>query len=50
VPKTHLGIKSVDLARKELAGLLSVWVVEDVLLDLLGLGRHLESKLLQEMR
>ena len=39
--KAHLGIERVNLARQELAGLLGVRVVENVLLDLLGLGGHL---------
>jgi hypothetical protein len=39
----HLGIEGVDLARDELGRLLGVRVVEEVLLDLLGLrlGGHL---------
>ena len=37
----HLSIEAVDLSVEELGGLLSVGVVEEVLLDLLGLGGHL---------
>ena len=40
---THLGIKGVDLSRDKLVSLLGVWVVEQVLFELLGLSGHLKD-------
>lgn len=41
--KTHLIVQSIYLARDDLVGLLDIWVVGNVLLELLGLSRHLKE-------
>lgn len=43
ISTTHLGIKGVDLARDKLVSLLGVWMVEQVLFELLGLSGHLKD-------
>jgi hypothetical protein len=43
ISTTHLGIKGVDLTRDKLVSLLGVWVVEQVLFELLGLSGHLKD-------
>lgn len=37
---THLSVESIDLSVEELVGLLGVRVVQEIVLDLLRLGRH----------
>lgn len=44
--KTYLGIESRDLAVGNVENLLSVRVIEEVVLDLFGLGGHLMQKIL----
>lgn len=43
--ETHLGIESRDLAIDDIANLLGVGVVEEVVLDLFGMGSHLMKKI-----
>lgn len=44
--KTYLGIESRDLAVGNVENLLGVGIVEEVVLDLLGMGGHLMQKIL----
>lgn len=41
---TNLAVQSIHLARHDLVGLLDIRVVEEVLLELLRLGRHLQIR------
>lgn len=43
--KTYLGIESRDLAIDNVANLLGVGVVKEVVLDLFGMGSHLMQKI-----
>lgn len=43
--KTYLGIESRDLTIDNVANLLGVRVVEEVVLDLFGMGSHLMQKI-----